>query len=186
MSKASRRVSRARTCGDAERSEAEAVCGTKPILLQTTAAARDAKITAGAQGGVGHKFMRGNAAIPLEAPGAGRVALAQHPHTPMNPARFLALILPFAASGLSAQNVSILSYEYLLGPNGDYKDTSLTKLTDGIAIVPAWVPDGQGIADTSPFVGWDSTPGLIAFNFADNTLINSATFYFADSMEPQG
>lgn len=180
MSKASRRVSRTRTYGDAERSEAEAVCGTKPILLQTTAAARDAKIPAGAQGGVGHMFMRGNAAIPLEAPGAGRVALAQHPHTPMNPARFLSLILPFAASGLSAQNVSILSYEYLLGPNGDYKDPSLTK------IVPAWVPDGQGIADTSPFVGWDSTPGLIAFNFADNTLINSATFYFADSMEPQG
>lgn len=64
-------------------------------------------------------------------------------------------------------------------PSSPYDDPGLTKLADGIALVPAWSSTVN--PSIAPFVGWSYQPATVRFAFSENVRLTGARLWFADS-----
>lgn len=95
--------------------------------------------------------------------------------------RFLFLFAVLGGLSLRAQSTLLdFTYTFSRAPSASFPDSG-RELADGVASIPAW-----GHTDfndnTSPFVGWDGLQSVsIRFDFGTTVLIDSASFYFADS-----
>ena len=88
------------------------------------------------------------------------------------------LLATCAASSLSAAPAVTYTYPDQQ-PSWRYADASLSKLTDGADLVPAWAPGvSPGIA---PFVGWDFRAATIRLELPQPARLTGLTVWFADS-----
>lgn len=89
------------------------------------------------------------------------------------------LFLAGNAASLSA--AVTVSYSFPAAqPNFSYGDPGLTKLTDGIDLVPAW-SSTVSFPDTAPFVGWSYQTATIRLAFSETVQLAGARLWFADS-----
>jgi len=82
------------------------------------------------------------------------------------------------AKGSMATPVSVLSYSYITNPSALYPDSSYSKLTDGIDVVPVW-PSGS--PDVNAMVGWQLVNPSISFVFSNKVNIAAIKVWVADS-----
>jgi len=89
------------------------------------------------------------------------------------------LLLAGTAASLSA--AVTVSYTFPAAqPSVSYGDSNLTKLTDGIDLVPAWSSTVR-FPDIAPFVGWLYEPATVRFAFSESVQLTGARLWFADS-----
>lgn len=90
-----------------------------------------------------------------------------------------------AGSAASLSAAPAVTYAYPdQQPSWRYADPSLSKLTDGVDLVPAWAPGvSPGIA---PFVGWDFRAATIRLQLPQAAQLTGVTVWFADSNGDSG
>lgn len=60
-----------------------------------------------------------------------------------------------------------------------YADPGLSKMSDGVALVPSW---STGVSpDIAPFVGWNDRPATIRYDFSEVVRLTSVRVWFGDS-----
>jgi len=84
-------------------------------------------------------------------------------------------------AGIHVEATSVwCSYSYITNPSSSYPDTNFSKLTDGVAVLPAW-PNPDVNANANALVGWQNVNPSIAFVFSNKVNISTIKVWAADS-----